>query len=108
MYPRLMTGPVVKSNGPARKSYLADWPMPLSLRRRAEDSEDAFDAAISALVMSQHLDTLRGLKPASDPVTRLEGVIWVPPQHGGAASLRHEPDAGATISYRPGAGYPSR
>jgi hypothetical protein len=108
MYPRLMTGPVVKSNGPARKLYLADWPMPLSLRRRAEDSEDAFDAAISALVMSQHLDALRGLEPASDPVTRLEGAIWVPPQHAGAASQHHEPQASATISYRPGGGYPSR
>jgi len=78
------------------------------LRRRAEDSEDAFDAAISALVMSQHLDALRGLEPASDPVTRLEGAIWVPPQHAGAASQHHEPQASATISYRPGGGYPSR
>jgi hypothetical protein len=83
MYPRLMTGPVVKSSAAARKSYLVDWRLPLSLRRRAEDSEDAFDAAISALVMSENVDTLRGLRPASDPVTRLEGAIWMPPQHDG-------------------------
>jgi hypothetical protein len=83
MYPRLLTGAVVKSSPTARKSYLVGWHLPPSLRRLAEDSEDAFDAAVSALVMSRYLDAILGLQPAVDPRTLLEGSIWVPPQYSG-------------------------
>ena len=79
MYPRAFTGAVVKSDPVVRKGYLAGWAMPDRLRRRAEQSEDAFDAAISALVMSRHLDALSRLQASADPVTLLEGSIWVPP-----------------------------
>jgi hypothetical protein len=93
MYPRLLTGAVVKSRAAARQSYLAAWRMPPALRRHAEQSADAFDAAISAIVMSQHIDALGSLRPASDPVTRLEGSIWVPPRH--AVSVPTSPLLGA-------------
>ena len=43
-------------------------------------SEDAFDAAISALVLHEHLDDLAALRQTSDPVTLLEGDVWRPPK----------------------------
>jgi hypothetical protein len=90
IYPRALTGAVRKSDPAARKSYLQDWAIPHSLRLRAEESEDAFDAAISALVMSRNLDALLALQPSTDPVTRLEGWIWTPSPPGLAAPLPSE------------------
>ncbi|MDQ5833206.1 MAG: hypothetical protein M3550_09150, partial [Actinomycetota bacterium] len=48
------------------------------LRERAAGSEDAFDAAVSALSMAEHLSELEGLPrlDADDPA-RIEGAIWV-------------------------------
>ena len=77
-YPRAMTGPVNKSSRAARASYLDGWAMPVELRPLAEQSDDAFDAAITALRMSRHVEDLRRLMPTIDPVARLEGSIWVP------------------------------
>jgi hypothetical protein len=77
-YPRSMTGPVNKSSPIARAVHLESWPMPAELRQRAEQSDDAFDAAITALRMSRHVDELRALAATADPVARLEGSIWVP------------------------------
>jgi hypothetical protein len=79
IYPRALTGPVKKSDPAARWSYLRGWGMPEALRARAEDSEDAFDAAISALRMSRNIGSLTALRPTTDPVTLLEGSIWTPP-----------------------------
>jgi hypothetical protein len=49
------------------------------LLERAAGSEDAFDAAISALAMASHLDELESLQPfplgSPQPI---EGCIWVP------------------------------
>jgi hypothetical protein len=42
------------------------------------ESEDAFDAAISALVMGDHLADLAALRQTADPVTLLEGDVWCP------------------------------
>ena len=78
IYPRVLTGPVKKSDRTERERYLAGWNIPEYLRRRTIDSEDAFDAAVSALVMSRHADDLVSLQPATDPDIRLEGSIWVP------------------------------
>ncbi len=86
MYTRLMTGAVAKSNALARKRYLA-------LRRRedplfahvgraalkkAEDSEDAFDALVSTLEMVRCAGEFPGLRATGDPVLRLEGITWRP------------------------------
>ena len=45
---------------------------------RAAGSEDAFDAAVSALVMSEHEAELRVLGPLADPAYGIEGKIWRP------------------------------
>jgi hypothetical protein len=75
IYPRLFTGPVVKSSAAAREAFLLDRFPSLSAAHRdaAVASEDAFDAAVTALGMSG------GWSPPSwdvpDPA-RLEGLIW--------------------------------
>jgi hypothetical protein len=80
IYPRLMTGAVRKSNPGARTDLLARRYPALGPehRRLAVASEDAFDAAVSALVMVEHVDDLASLPPETDPVVRLEGRIWHP------------------------------
>jgi len=80
IYPRLLTGPVIKSSASGRQRYLAarypalDGP----LLAYATASEDAFDAAISALAMAQHVADLRALPPLPDSPFRREGLIWHP------------------------------
>ena len=39
---------------------------------------DAFDAAVSAIVMGRHRDQLAGLPIVDDAMVRLEGQIWTP------------------------------
>lgn len=80
IYPRLLTGPVVKTNGAAREAYLATTFLDLDprLRERAASSDDAFDAAVSALVMAQHHADLATLPAQDDADARLEGMIWWP------------------------------
>lgn len=80
IYPRLMTGPVRKSNPNARSEFIArNYPLLDDAHRRlATGSEDAFDAAVSALVMIEHATDLSSLPVELDPVLRLEGRIWHP------------------------------
>jgi hypothetical protein len=80
IYPRLMTGPVHKSSAAARSDLLARRYPRLNpeFRRLATVSDDAFDAAISALVMVENMDDLSNLPPEGDPTQRLEGRIWHP------------------------------
>jgi hypothetical protein len=91
IWPRALTGPVVKSSATARAAYLDDH-LPRLLpawRDAAVDSEDAFDAAVSAVVMSRHEPALRAL-PALDDRARSEGCVWSPEPAGvsdGAASV---------------------
>lgn len=81
IYPRLFTGPVTKSRRQAREAYLAGtpWPWTEAHREAACSCEDAFDAAVSALVMSGHDAALTRL-PARTGVARREGEIWMPPR----------------------------
>jgi hypothetical protein len=57
---------------------------PSALRRsytgppRQHASNHARDATISALMMWEHRKQLRSLPAATDPVTRLEGDVWLP------------------------------
>lgn len=77
IYPRALTGPVVKSSAAARKAYLAADPrVPAALLAAATASEDAFDAAVSALAMAAALPELLALRASRDPTTLLEGAIW--------------------------------
>jgi hypothetical protein len=80
IYPRLMTGPVNKSN-PAERERLLTRRYPSLAdehRRLATLSEDAFDAAVSALVMIEHIADLTSLPVETDCDVRLEGRIWHP------------------------------
>jgi len=80
IYPRILTGPVVKSSAAARRDYLRDprWRLDGNMLSIAAATEDTFDAAVSTLVMAEHADELRALEPATDPQTLLEGAIWFP------------------------------
>lgn len=80
IYPRVLTGAVNKSNSAARAAHLSARQGTLvdDLRERASSSEDAFDAAISALVMSENLDDFANLSDSIDQRTMLEGEIWHP------------------------------
>ena len=80
IYPRLLTGPVNKSDYSARKESLTRRFFEIDdvLAGKAASSEDAFDAAISAVVMARHLDELSALTASRDPAELLEGKMWWP------------------------------
>jgi hypothetical protein len=81
IYPRALTGPVLKSRHRARREYLARrfGAQDEVMRERAAGSEDAFDAAVSALVMARHRDEFAALEaPPPGSPQRLEGAIWRP------------------------------
>lgn len=80
IYPRLLTGPVVKSSAEARSAYLKRHALPAdrALVSRAAESEDAFDAAISALAMERHRGQLRSLAADRTSPYDIEGRIWWP------------------------------
>ncbi len=86
IYPRLLSGPVVKSRVGDRLAYLQrrGWPA------CAAASEDAFDAVVSALVMDAHRDQLSGLRGEDDPAVRREGWIWSPRLGDGQPSPPNE------------------
>ncbi len=87
IWPRTFTGAVVKSDATARAAHLdAHLPgLEGHLRDQAVGSEDAFDAAVSAVVMSRHEASLRALPEHSEPEYRREGCVWAPgaPGSGG-------------------------
>ena len=80
IYPRALTGPVNKSRWADRHAYLlARFPeQPRDLIERAAGSEDAFDAAVSALVMGAHAAKLETVPSLAEDVYRIEGKIWRP------------------------------
>jgi hypothetical protein len=80
VWPRACTGAVVKSNAGERTTLL-DQRFPgldPELRARAISSDDAFDAAVTALVMAARADEFPGLRPPGDAAARLEGWAWMP------------------------------
>ncbi len=81
IYPRLFSPGIVKSDRESRRKFLAKFRDRCSgaeMMRCAEDSDDAFDALISAFAMSEHSEELSSLTQASDAQTRIEGAIWFP------------------------------
>ena len=76
IFPRVLTGPVRKNSPSERERYLGPVPMPRNLRRLAANSEDAFDAAISAVVMAARVEELQALP--EEPGYATEGKIWAP------------------------------
>jgi hypothetical protein len=97
IYPRLMTGPVNKSNPNERERLLTRrYPTLADEHRRAAIlSEDAFDATVSALVMIEHIADLTSLPPQMDADMRLEGRIWHPRWHEDRLSSRQPSPAPA-------------
>jgi hypothetical protein len=79
IYPRLFTGPVVKRSREARAGFLAESFPPVSnpLRLAMTESEDAFDAGVSAQRMSVAFP--RAHWPAiTNADMQIEGAIWDP------------------------------
>ncbi len=76
MYPRLLTGRVVKSAFSARVAYLDRHCPGLDPvhRTAASSSEDAFDAAVSALRLEHY--AAEPSFPPTDRVSLVEGRIW--------------------------------
>lgn len=84
IYPRLLTGAVVKSSPKARAEYIDARFPELSVHHRClvASSDDALDAAVAAIVLSREANAVTALDAATDPVELLEGRIWCPdPQH---------------------------
>ena len=87
MYTRLLTGPVAKSNGVARREYLRrrrkeDAELYAGLSRavvaKAEGSEDGFDALVCCLEMVRWRGEFAGLGETQDAGLKLEGITWRP------------------------------
>jgi hypothetical protein len=80
VYPRLLTGPVVKSSEDGRRRYLQSrYPrLDLATTEKATRSDDAFDAVVSALVMAESTSDFEPLPTVDDPEYLLEGKIWIP------------------------------
>lgn len=81
IYPRLFTGTVTKSDFCKRWAHLAAECLPEiggGLACKAASSEDAFDAAVSAVEMSRHMEEIVALTQSQNDVERIEGAIWWP------------------------------
>jgi hypothetical protein len=86
MYTRLMTGAVAKSNGEARRRYLAARgktdavyaPVGRAAMKKAQGSEDAFDALVSVMEMARHAEEFGRLRATRDAELRREGLTWRP------------------------------
>lgn len=80
IYPRLLTGLINKSSPADRLQYLTSrgFNLESAMLADAASSEDAFDAAVSAVKMAEEWEQLSRLTPITDPEVRLEGVIWHP------------------------------
>jgi hypothetical protein len=84
IYPRALTGPMIKSRWASRYELLQRrFPnQPPEMLERAAGSEDAFDAAVSALVMAEYQDQIAALDPVADAVVAIEGRVWSPGSNG--------------------------
>ena len=80
VWPRLCTGPVVKSDAHARVRYVQTHLAHVQgeVRDLMCASEDAFDAGCTALVMAEHASTFACLDAPVDPLARCEGWVWSP------------------------------
>lgn len=82
LYPRLLTGPVVKSRPAARRAVADALAGRGALTPAQADvvaaGADAFDAAVAALGMSERTAELAALRRSGDPLVALEGEMWVP------------------------------
>jgi len=89
IYPRVLTGPVRKNSRSERERYLEAVPLPPDLRRLAASSEDAFDAAVSAVVMAARVEELKALP--EEPGYAIEGKIWAPHDRAAVGTAGRQP-----------------
>jgi hypothetical protein len=83
IYPRLMTGAVNKGSAGPRTTYLARKleedaayrSLDRAVLAKAEQSEDAFDALVSIMVMARERKTFTRLQQATDKTILLEGAV---------------------------------
>lgn len=86
MYTRLLTGPVAKSNGEARRRYLQEKKkmdaayagLSRGVLAKAYASEDGFDALVCCVEMVKRRGEFAGLRATQDAALRLEGITWRP------------------------------
>lgn len=79
IYPRILTGDVVKSDPKARRDFLQSAVrIAPAFSAVASASEDAFDAAVSAKAMATHANEIINLPSATSEQERIEGRIWGP------------------------------
>ena len=78
IYPRLLTGPIKKSSRASREAYLTTFTPTLAkeFSDTASSNEDAFDAAISALVMSSRIEKFEWQCQGREAWELIEGKIW--------------------------------
>ena len=92
IWPRLFTGPVVKSDPKARAAWIARFCPGLDARvsRIASKSEDAFDALASGLGMARDLEAIRRLTraPAGTPEAIEGAILDAVPRRPGSESER--------------------
>lgn len=78
LYPRLLTGEVNKRVEASRRAHLARYRgLSSALLDQAAETEHAFDAALSALVMNRYLHEIMELGRA-EGIHGLEGRMWHP------------------------------
>ena len=80
IYPRLLTGRVTKSSFAQRTEYLRDRYPALDGKTAelAASSDDAFDAAVAALVMDASITEFDRLQVVAEGDVAVEGAIWTP------------------------------
>ena len=81
IYPKILQkSQVIKKEPSSRESYIEKHHghLPDKWKQKAAQNDDAFDAAVSALVMWEHLDELITLPETLNLEYRLEGIIWHP------------------------------
>ena len=80
IYPRLLTGPVTKSDYDERLGLLEQLhEIDTDLAYKAACTEDAFDAVVSAVRMSRFIvDLSSTFSLENDPSELIEGEIWCP------------------------------
>jgi hypothetical protein len=78
IYPRACTGPVVKRSPAARAAWLAAHGIDPTDPRTLVETEDDFDALVSAAFLADRMATAPGL-PHDEPLARTEGWIWRDP-----------------------------
>jgi hypothetical protein len=78
VFPAAVDRPGEEESPSERERHLSTLRIPDEFRRRVTASDDAFDAAVSALVMSASVGELLALR--NEPDDLIEGRIWQP-QH---------------------------